>query len=103
MDYPTVTYTAKNGETVLLGAITFKAAKACKLAKLVGTEDFNDAFLLESMRAGGTEDPEAILDSLGFFLDIAKLRDCALEANGFKLDPPKAKPGENEPAAPAAA
>jgi hypothetical protein len=89
--------TLSDGQTVSVGLITVRDAKEAQLATKTG-DAFNDAFLIASLKAGGHQDPEQVLDSLGFFTGYREVQDEALRINGLKA-PAK---GEGEPAAPAA-
>ena len=81
---------------VTVATITVTAAKAAQLRQKTG-EAFNDAFTVEAVRAGGHEDPQALIDGLGFLTDYPKVHHAAMRVNGLKA-PTK---GEEEPAAPA--
>lgn len=85
-----------DGQEVTVGTVTVAAAKEAQLATKQG-EAFTDAFLLASLKAGGHEEPQAVLDSLGFFTGYREVQNAALRVNGLKA-PSK---GEEQPGGPA--
>lgn len=89
-----------NDRVISVGEITNKAAKESQLAMKKGA-DFNDTFLLESLKAGGhaPEEAQEIIDSLGFFTTGPELNEAALDVNGLR----KPRKGEDQPAGPAGA
>ena len=75
--------------------------RACKLANSSGpgTSTTFTARVDARRRDRGSK---LSLDSLGFFLDIARTPRLRARGQQVQLDPPKAKPGRTRPAAPAA-
>jgi hypothetical protein len=82
--------------TVMVATITVKAAREAQLRSKTGNE-FNDAFILAALKAGGHEDAEEIVDGLGLFTDHPIVQAAAMKVNGLKV-PSK---GEDQPAGPA--
>ena len=90
------TVPTEQGE-VVVATITTLAAKTAQLRGKKGDE-FNDAFTLEALRAGGCDDPQPLVDRLGFLTDYPAVHLAAMRVNGLKA-PTK---GEGQPAGPAA-
>lgn len=83
--------------SVTVGTITVSAAREAKLRSKTG-DDFNDAFTVAAVRAGGHDDAESLIAGLSFFADLPKVHQAAMRVNGLKV-PTK---GEGQPAGPAA-
>ena len=90
------------GRTLTFGEITVKAARDAKLASLATSNPsaFTDAIVVESLRAGGHVDAQEVFDGLSFFIDMNAVQKAAFAANGLKTEIDK--PGETQPAGPAA-
>ena len=84
------------GGSVSVGTITVKAAREAQMRNKAG-KDFEDAFVLESLKAGGTANPEAAADALGLFTDLPLVHAAAMRVNGLKVP----KKGEDQPEGPA--
>ena len=87
-----------NGQELTFATITAGAAKGTDFTgpdgKSLPSTEFNRALILTSLRAGGHQDAETIVDGLPIFLDGAfgKALGIAIDVNGLR--PQK---GEDQP------
>jgi hypothetical protein len=87
---------AVNGAEYTLGTIKMGVGRRLK-AKYPDPEDYNVAFVGESLKAGGNPDAsyEWVDENLDYGNSFIEFVSAAFEVNGFKLEKPKT--GEDQP------